>query len=298
MILKGIVGKEQAGLRLDDGAKALFPELSKTRIRQIVDWGGCAINQSMVRVASRVLKEGDELIFGVMEAERCQEVAYRKDELLLENEDYLALNKAAGINSQRSPYQLKGTVEYAVGTYLKSLGINEPVMIVHRLDRGTSGVMFFPKNRRAAAQISKLLHDGAVNKLYCALVSGRPAEDGWSVDAPIAKVGKSRYGVASPGKEAQTEFRVLARGLDATLLEARPLTGRTHQIRVHLEHADLPIIGDQTYGGAKAARMMLHCRSMSFTAAAGRCMEAVAPLDQAFVDECLRHGIDIAKLTE
>ena len=165
MILKGVVGKEQSGLRLDDGAKALFHELSKTRIRQIVDWGGCAINQSMVRVASRVLKEGDELILGVMEAERCLEVAYRRDELLLEDADYLALNKAAGINSQRSPYQLKGTVEYAVGTYLKSLGISEPVMIVHRLDRGTSGVMFFPKNRRAAAHISKLLHDGAVDKL-------------------------------------------------------------------------------------------------------------------------------------
>jgi len=298
LILKGVVGKEQAGLRLDDGAKSLFPELSKTRIRQIVDWGGCAINQSMVRVASRILKEGDELILGVMEAERCLEVAYRKDELLLEDADYLALNKAAGINSQRSPYQLKGTVEYAVGIYLKSLGISEPVMIVHRLDRGTSGVMFFPKNRRAAAHISKLLHDGAVDKRYWALVSGRPAEVSWSVDAPIAKVGKSRYGVASPGKEARTEFRVLATGLDATLLEARPLTGRTHQIRVHLEHAGIPIIGDQTYGGAKAARMMLHCRAMAFTAAAGRRLDAVAPLDRAFAEECLRHGIDLAKLTE
>lgn len=298
MILKGVVAKEQAGLRLDDGAKALFPELSKTRIRQIVDWGGCAINQSMVRVASRILKEGDELIIGVMEAERFLEVAYRKDELLLEDADYLALNKAAGINSQRSPYQLKGTVEYAVGTYLKSLGISEPVMIVHRLDRGTSGVMYFPKNRRAAAHISKLLHDGEVDKRYWALVSGKPEDVSWSVDAPIAKVGKSRYGVASPGKEASTEFRGLATGLDATLLEARPLTGRTHQIRVHLEHTGLPIIGDQTYGGAKGARMMLHCRSMAFTAASGRRLEAIAPLDHAFVEECLRQGIDLTKLTE
>ena len=71
MILRAIVGPEQAGIRLDDGARPLFPELSKTRIRKIIDWGGCAVSKVMVRVASRPLREGDEIALGLQEAERC-----------------------------------------------------------------------------------------------------------------------------------------------------------------------------------------------------------------------------------
>ena len=153
MILTGRAGTEQSGLRLDDGAKELFPQLSKGQIRRIIDLGGCAVNQVMVRVASRTLKAGDELALGVMEPERFVEVRYEKRDLLYESNDYLAVNKAAGINSQRTPYQFKGTVEYAVGAYLQELGSKEPARVIHRLDRGTSGVMFFPKNKQAATHV-------------------------------------------------------------------------------------------------------------------------------------------------
>ncbi len=292
MILRGFVGPEQAGVRLDDGAKALFPQLSKGEIRRIIDWGGCAVNDVMVRVASRTLREGDELIIGVMEAERCVELVYAAADMLYEDADCLAVNKAAGLNSQRTPYQLKGTVEYAVGRYLKDQGSNEPARVIHRLDRGTSGVMFFPQHKKAATHISYLLKNGGVEKIYWALVPGRPEEDAWTVDAPIAKLNKFRYGVALPGREARTEFRVLTAGRGATLVEARPLTGRTHQIRVHLVHSGLPIIGDQPYGGLPAPRMMLHCRAMAFKTRDGREVRAEAPVDEVFASVCAEYGIE------
>jgi 23S rRNA pseudouridine1911/1915/1917 synthase len=271
-------------MRLDDGAKALFPQLSKGEIRRIIDWGGCNISQTLVRVASRTLKEGDEIALGIMEAERCIDLIYKKDELLYEDKDFIAVYKAVGINSQRTPYQLKGTVEYAVESYMKSIGLRDPSRVVHRLDRGTSGVMFFPKHKQAATYISNLLKEGKVEKTYWALVSGSPDQEYWTVDAPIAKVSKFRYGVSISGKPARTRFKVLAEGAGVTALEAKPLTGRTHQIRVHLAHSGFPIIGDEAYGGRPASRMMLHCRSMSFKGLKGTMIEAVAAADAEFTE--------------
>jgi 23S rRNA-/tRNA-specific pseudouridylate synthase len=152
--------------------------------------------------------------------------------------------------------------------------------------------MFFPKHKKAATHISYLLKTGEVEKLYWALVPGCPEEDAWTVDAPIAKLNKFRYGVALPGRDARTEFRVLAAGRGATLVEARPLTGRTHQIRVHLVHSGLPIIGDQPYGGLPAPRMMLHCRAMAFKTRDGREVRAEAPVDKDFAAVCGEYGIE------
>lgn len=293
MILIATVGPQQEGMRLDDGAKALFPQLSKGEIRKIIDWGGCTVSQALVRVASRALREGEEISLGVMEAERRVELLYSKADLLYEDRNFLAISKAAGINSQRTPYQLKGTVEYAVTCYLRSEGLNEPARVIHRLDRGTSGVMIFPKNKQAATYISLLLKQGEVEKVYWAVVDRVPDEESWTVDAPIAKLNKFRYGVALPGKESVTSFRVIAQGEGATLIEARPRTGRTHQIRVHLAHCDLPIIGDAPYGGTPAPRMMLHCRQMSFVNQNGREVVATAQVDGAFQEICRSYGISL-----
>ncbi len=288
MILSSFVASDQSGLRLDDAAKTIFPQLSKTQIRRIIDLGGCAVNQTMVRVASREVRRGDEIIIGVMEAERFVDVRLVKEELLYEDSNYLALNKASGINSQRTPYQLKGTAEYAVAMYLKEQGSSEPARVIHRLDRGTSGVMFFPKNKSAATYISSELKDSRVEKVYWAIVADLPEETRWTVDAPIGKLNKFRYGVTLPGKPSVTNFRVISTAGKYALIEARPVTGRTHQIRVHLTHCGLPIVGDAPYGGAPAERMLLHCRSMSFRGSRGETIRAEAPLDGLFNDFALR----------
>lgn len=282
MILKKTVDTGQGGHRLDEAVSSLFEALSKSEARRIIDRGGCAVNSSMVRVASRLVKSGDVIEVGVMEAGRFRDLVLPSESLLYEDGELIAVNKPAGINSQRTPYQLKGTLEYWVTEYFRQQGSSEPCRVIHRLDRGTSGVMLFPKHKRAAAWLSARFHDNLVEKRYWALVSGQPGQAAWTVDGAIGKVGSARYGIMAGGRSAETAFRLLVSSGGYSLVEARPLTGRTHQIRVHLESSGLPIVGDTTYGGAPAMRMMLHCTSLEFRDERAQDVRVYAPLDDAF----------------
>lgn len=284
MILRKTVGKDLSGVRLDD-AVATLCAISKGEARRIIDRGGCTVNVGLVRVASRSVKTGDVIEIGIMETGRFQELVLPPEALLYEDGELIGVNKPAGINSQRTPYQLKGTLEYWVTEYFKAQGSSEPARVVHRLDRGTSGAMLFPKNRQGAGRLSKLFQDGLVDKVYLALVPGRPEQETWTVDAPIGKVASARYGVVEGGKAAVTEFRTVATSGELSLVEARPLTGRTHQIRVHLASVGLPILGDTTYDGAAAGRMMLHCSAMAFRSAGGTEVTVTAPLDGEFAEK-------------
>ena len=282
MILRKIVEKEQNNLRLDDAVSTLCAGVSKSEARRIIDRGGCTVNVALVRVASRSVKTGDVIEIGVMEAGRFQDLQLPPEALLYEDAELIAVNKPAGINSQRTPYQLKGTLEYWVSEYFKAQGNSEAARVVHRLDRGTSGTMIFPKSRPAAACLSKQFQDGLVEKRYLALVCGSPDQEEWSVDAPIGKVASARYGIVEGGKPAITGFRTIASSGDISLVEAKPLTGRTHQIRVHLASVGLSILGDSTYGGRVAERMMLHCSAMTFRNVKKDEIIATAPLDGEF----------------
>lgn len=282
MIKRANVEQNFHGLRLDDALAQLFTGVSKSEARRIIDRGGCAVNSTMVRVASRQVKSGEVIEIGIMEAGRFKDLLLPPEALLYEDDNLIALNKPAGVNTQRTPYQLKGTLEYWVSEYFKKQGSKEPARVIHRLDRGTSGVMVFPKHKRAAAWLSSLFHDAMIRKTYLALVSGKPSQESWVIDAPIGKIASARHGVMEGGRSALTEFRMLSCNNDVALLEACPRTGRTHQIRVHLEASGLAIIGDGTYGGAPASRMMLHCGELAFADQNGREILLKAPLDKAF----------------
>ena len=269
----------------------MFDAVSKSEARRIIDRGGCAVNSSMVRVASRSVRAGDIIEIGVMEAGRFRELVLPPESVLYEDGELIAVNKPAGVNTQRTPYQLKGTLEYWVSEYFRQQGSNEPSRVIHRLDRGTSGVMLFPKHKRAAAWLSARFHDNLIEKRYWALVSGRPEQAAWSVEGAIGKVGSARYGIMDGGRSAVTAFRLLASSGEYSLVEARPLTGRTHQIRVHLESSGLPIVGDATYGGLPAVRMMLHCASLMFRDERGTEISISAPLDGAFEGLMRENGL-------
>ncbi len=258
-----------AGQRLDDSL-AILGEISKGEARRIIDRGGCAVNQAMVRVASRQLREGDILTVGLMQPGEYRDLLLPQEAIVYQDKDLLALDKPSGVASQRTPYQLKGTLEYWVAEEFARQGIKEPVRVVHRLDRGTSGLMLFPKNRQAAAWLSSLFSQGKIHKRYIALVTGIPDRTEWISDSPIGKVGKSRWGVMAEGRTALTEFRLVCKGNGVALLEAFPRTGRTHQIRVHLSADGMPIVGDATYGGRNGTRLMLHCAGLEFEGRDGR----------------------------
>jgi len=282
MILKKTINGELGGRRLDEAVATLFDTVSKTEARRIIDRGGCAVNCSMVRVASRAVRAGDLIEIGVMEQGRFKELVLPPEALLYEDGELIAVNKPAGVNTQRTPYQLKGTLEYWVSEYFRQQGSSEPARVIHRLDRGTSGVMLFPKHRRAAAWLSARFHDNLMEKCYWALVAGRPDQAEWTVDGAIGKVASARYGIMEGGRSAVTAFSLLASSGGFSLVGARPHTGRTHQIRVHLESSGLPIVGDATYGGLPAVRMMLHCAALLFRDERGTEIRIAARPDDAF----------------
>jgi|GEM_PF-4456653 len=209
MIKRASVGQKQQGLRLDETLTQLFAEISRSEARRIIDRGGCSVNSAMARIASRKACFGDAIEIGIMEKGRFKELILPPQALLYEDDDLVALDKPAGVNSQRTPYQLRGTMEFWVSEYFRSEGVTEPARIVHRLDRGTSGAMVFPKHKRAAAWLSNAFHDGMIEKAYFAIVCGRPAEEAWVIDAPIGKIASGRYGVVAGGKSAVTRFRLL-----------------------------------------------------------------------------------------
>jgi len=290
MILRKTVTNDAAGKRLDEVVSLLCENVSRSEARRIIDRGGCALNGVMVRVASRVVKPKDIIEVGVMEPGRFQDLQLAHEAILLENSDLVAVNKPSGINTQRTPYQLKGTMEYWVAEHFRRRGINEPVRVIHRLDRGTSGAMLFPKSKRAAAKLSGFFHDGLVTKRYLALVNGSSSAEPWTINGAIGKIGVGRYGIFSGGRPARTLFRALEISGRYSLVEASPLTGRTHQIRVHLEASGLPIIGDTTYGGETADRMMLHCAILTFGYDANSLVSVSAPLDAPFESQLREKG--------
>ncbi len=285
MILNRAIADGLAGRRLDD-VLADLANISKTEARRIIDRGGCAVNRAMVRVASRAVKVGDLLTVGLMQAGEFKELLLGPQAIVYQDRDLLAVNKPSGVASQRTPYQLKGTLEYWVAEEFARQGIREPVRVIHRLDRGTSGLMLFPKQRQAAAYLSELFKQGTIQKRYLALVTGTPPAEQWCADGSIGKVGTSRYGVLAEGRAARTLLRCLATAGGRSLIEARPLTGRTHQIRVHLAAAGLPIVGDTTYGGAAAPRLLLHCSGLEFVGRDGRPLHLAAPPAADFVALC------------
>lgn len=285
MILNCAIAAETSGLRLDE-ALARCAEISKGEARRIIDRGGCTVNQSMVRVASRTVKSGDLLTVGIMEPGRFQELLLPPEAIIYQDRELLAINKPSGVASQRTPYQLKGTLEHWVGEEFARQGIREPVRIVHRLDRGTSGVMVFPKHRQAAAWLSELFKQGQMEKRYLALVSGDAPDTGWKADGAIGKLGSARWGIMAGGRPALTEFRLITAADGLALVEARPRTGRTHQIRVHLSADGLPIVGDNTYGGQPCPRLMLHCAGLSFAGRDGKPLVLRAAPDKDFVERC------------
>lgn len=281
MIREFTVPASLAGERLDL-AVATLAGVSRGEGRRIIDRGGCALNRSMVRVASRSVAAGDLIIVGIMQPGEFRPLQHDSVALIYQDEELLALNKPAGVPSQRTPYQLKGTLEQWVADQFAAQGIREPVRVIHRLDRGTSGLMLFPKDRRSAAWLSQLFKDRLVIKRYIALVSGQPESQVWTADGSIGKLAPSRWGVVQGGLEARTDFRLLATDGQLSVIEALPVTGRTHQIRVHLAAGNLPIIGDPVYGGKAADRMMLHCAALEFDKKDGTRVELKGEPDLLF----------------
>ena len=202
--------------------------------------------------------------------------------ILFENDDILAVNKPEGIASVAERHEEKENLLSRFSS--KAEG---KLYVVHRLDKEASGVILFAKNAGTHRFLNEQFSRWTVRKTYVALVHGVIPEEGGTVDRPLRQFGSGRMGVdPDRGKECRTEFFVTERFRRTTLLRVHPLSGRRHQIRVHLYSLGHPIVGDRFYGDRaiqrEFARLMLHAQGITFLIPSGDELTVEAPLPESF----------------
>ncbi len=244
------VTEDEAGQRIDNYLIARLKGVPKSRIYKIIRGGEVRINSKRVD-ASQKIAAGDRIrIPPVRVAERdAPEVApHFRLPVIFEDDWILAIDKPAGVAVHGGSGIAHGAIE--------SLRAMRPdakfLELVHRLDRETSGVLLVAKKRSALIALHEMLRLHEVDKRYLVAVAGRFRNERQRVQLALAKrttaEGDRRVSVSKDGQEAETIFHRLARSEDMSLLEAQLLTGRTHQIRVHLAHLKHPVLGDEKYG--------------------------------------------------
>jgi 23S rRNA pseudouridine1911/1915/1917 synthase len=272
-----VVGEADAGERLDQALAALAG-VSRSQARRWIDEGRVRLAGAPARASARVAA-GERL-----EAEPPEPLpAPLAPEaiplaVLYEDADLIVIDKPAGLVVHPAPGHASGTLVNALLHHCADLsgvgGVLRPG-IVHRLDRGTSGVMVAAKHDAAHRALARQFHDHTIEREYRALVRGLPAADEGRVDRALGRHPRDRKRISTAARgalrEARTAWRVLRRfaASERTWLSIRPETGRTHQIRVHLAAAGLPIAGDPVYGrgardGSGLARPALHAARLGF----------------------------------
>jgi 23S rRNA pseudouridine1911/1915/1917 synthase len=250
-----------ASQRLDRAIAAGLADLSRGEARRRIAAGSVFVNGRRCRVASKEVREGDRI--RVSEA---APVAVSRDlPILFEDEDLIVIDKPAGVPAAPTRSMSAGTASELLRVQLRRRG-NAATRIwpVHRLDTPTSGAMMFALTRAAAAVLSESFRQQGVSKTYLALVGGVLEQDSGRIEQAILSSG-GRARVSPAGKAAVTEWKLLDRRSEETLLVLVPLTGRMHQLRVHLSAIGHPIVGDRAYGGKPAGRMMLHASLLRFS---------------------------------
>ena len=269
------VSEDEAGQRIDNYLIARLKGVPKSRIYRILRSGEVRINSRRVAASDRVAA-GDRIrIPPVRVAQRGEAVPapHFRLPILYEDEALVAIDKPSGIAVHGGSGVAHGVIES-----LRSMRPGARFLeLVHRLDRETSGVLLVAKKRTALTALHEMMRTRAMDKRYLAGVAGRFRNEHQRVRLALAKRdsadGGKRVSVSEEGQEAETVFRRLARGAEFSLLEAQLLTGRTHQIRVHLAHLGHPVLGDDRYGDFELnrrlrkeglKRMFLHAASLAF----------------------------------
>ena len=207
-------------------------------------------------------------------------------QILFEDDALIFVNKPAGVVVQQRMHDPDEPYLHAEVTRHTS-----PAYLMQRLDRGTSGVMFFSKREDVNARITRQFVGKRIRKQYLALCEGEIAERR-TVDAPLARVGAIKFAVREGGKRAITHVHPVHATPAGSLLEIVLETGRTHQIRVHLSAIGHPLAGDWLYGTRNAARPMLHAAELEMTHPLTNApLRVTAPLPDDFVQEATRRGL-------
>ncbi len=250
---------EDKGERLDSVLASHLDGNSRSYWSKVITSGQVLVNNKTSKTSYKV-KINDSIAINVVQTD----VEPIDIPIIFENDDVVVLDKPVGLLMHS-----KGAFnpEFTVADFIDTKYSGEQTKrsgIVHRLDRTTSGVVICAKNAKVATFLQKQFSTRKVKKTYLALLSETPATPEAMIDVPIERNPKlpSTFRAGPNGKDSQTEYSVLRTVGTKTLVELRPQTGRTHQLRVHMAFLGLPVIGDTIYGGAPAKRVMLHAKEL------------------------------------
>lgn len=256
--------------RLDKYLVSCLPEFSRARIQGLIADGFVSVNGVVAKKAGQMLEDGHEVEVRIPPPVPSGLVAEDIPlDIIFENDDLIVVNKSAGMVVHPAAGHYSGTLVNAVLGYdpdMEGIGGEERPGLVHRLDKETSGLIVLAKNERAHNWLQDQFRLRKVEKTYLALVDGKPPTPKGRVEAPIGRdpSHRKKMAIVQPGKgrEAVSEYKTLETFKNHTLLEFHPLTGRTHQIRLHCQFLGCPIVGDVVYGrrnsGVEISRHFLH----------------------------------------
>ena len=239
-----------AGMRLDQALAELLPAYSRNRLQQALKAGHLRVDGQPRRPRDPV--QGGEHVRGALPRE-VETVAVAQAiplTILYEDADLLVIDKPAGLVAHPAAGNRDGTLVNALLHHAPELATLPRAGLVHRLDKDTSGLLVVARSLRAHTALVAQLQARRIERYYLAVVNGLPIAGG-SVDAPVGRhpVDRQRMAVTPGGKPAVTHYRIQQRFRGHSLLQVKLDTGRTHQIRVHMAHIRLPLLGDPVYGG-------------------------------------------------
>jgi len=295
---------DEKSQRLDKFLVICLPEFSRTRLHDLIGEGLVQVNGVPASKAGQMLDAPAVVDVHIPSTQTTDLVPEAIPlDIVFENADLMVINKPAGMVAHPSPGHFSGTLVHAALAHapeMEGVGGELRPGVVHRLDRDTSGLILLAKNDAAHLKLQNQFRDRQVGKYYIALVDGHPPTPTGRIEASIGRNTSHRQLMtivnAEKGREAVTEYRTLEVFPQHTLLEAHPLTGRTHQIRVHMKFIGCPVMGDTVYGKKHATlpieRHFLHAARLTITLPGEtepRTFEAPLPADLQAVLEALRN---------
>lgn len=281
------------GLRIDKYLATALPENSRSHYQKSIENGYILVNGKTVK--NKYLTQlGDEILISTVPNKEVDIVAENIPiEILYEDNDVIVVNKPKGMVVHPAPGHHSGTLVNALLYHCKDSlsGINGEIRpgIVHRIDMNTTGSLLVCKNDFAHNKIAAQIKEHSVNRIYKGIVIGNIKEDDGTISAPIGRNPQNRkmMAVVQNGREAITHYKVLKRLNGYTYMEFKLETGRTHQIRVHMQSIGHPLLGDDLYGPAKCNYKLqgqtLHAQTIGFIQpSTGDYVEISAPLPDYF----------------
>jgi 23S rRNA pseudouridine1911/1915/1917 synthase len=286
------VPENEAKIRLDRFLANKLPEYSRSRLQQLVRTGFVRLNGATTR-PRHLVRSGDKIEVTEAPLEKIDNQPEPIPlEVLFEDKDIIVINKPPGLVVHPGAGHRQHTLVNALLSHcptLSGIGGKERPGIVHRLDKETSGCLVVAKNDWAHRELSRQFAERWIEKIYLALVAGKLRKAAGVIEEKIGRhpVHRQRMSVASArGRPAKTDYRIVCSGDQASLVECRLYSGRTHQIRVHLHHLGHPVLGDKVYAAHLAKnfpRHMLHAWKLGFRhPCSGESKSFEAPLPDDF----------------